>query len=313
MKRALLCLAVGLLIVSATVSDADTEADLKRQLQLLMEWWPGEYDNHEQIVRQSGGGLSKPVYEPHSRIHAHYRRVDLPSLGEHVLYAEEYRNDDPADLHRARFYSVRIDLDARALRAKPHDPPSEADLVGAHADPARIRALAAGKLISGDGACDLLLRFEGGQFRGRARPGACGRDEGYEIIVGPDDYWFREGSAGAPGPDAAYYELSRVKWFSCTVNYNLEGKMAETERLTTVRLHSEGGVAPIAYPDGRQLSLVLHRRAFTSPPERRFFILRLHEDGHHVPISYSYAQDTAPRFGMNLGWFYTLCREDLGS
>ena len=88
--------------------------------------------------------------------------------------------------------------------------------------------------------------------------------------------------------------------------------MAETERLTAVRLHSEGGVAPIAYPDGRSLSLVLHRRAFTSPPVSRFFILRPHEERHHVPISHSYTLDTAPRFGMSLGRLYTLCREEAG-
>jgi hypothetical protein len=323
MNRTMLAVVVGLLAMSAATSQADTQADLERQLQLLMDWWPGEYDNHEQIVRQSGGGLSKPVYAPHFRVHAHYLRVELPELGAHVLYAEEYKNGVPADLHLARLYSVAIDQDARALRVKPHDPPAGADLAGAHGDPARVEALAAGTLRTGPEACDLLLRFEGGQFRGGTRPGACQRNDAYEhleIVIGPDYYWFRERRTsepggepaweGAPAPGGAYFELSRVRWFSCTVNYNLEGKMAETERLATVRLHSEGGVAPIAYPDGRRLSLVLHRRAFRSPAVRRFYILRLHEDGHHVPISYSYTQDTAPRFGMNLGWFYTLCRDE---
>ena len=38
------------------------KVELENHLALMMEWWPGEYDNHEQIVRQSGGGLSVPVY-----------------------------------------------------------------------------------------------------------------------------------------------------------------------------------------------------------------------------------------------------------
>ena len=37
---------------------------------------------------------------------------------------------------------------------------------------------------------------------------------------------------------------------------------------------------------------------------------RLHENGHHVPLSYAYADSAADRFGLNLGWFYTLCRLD---
>ena len=71
-----------------------------------MEWWPGEYDNHEQIVRQSGGGFAVPVYEPVFRIHSHYVRLDLPELGENVLYVEEYRNNDPSNISRIRVYAL---------------------------------------------------------------------------------------------------------------------------------------------------------------------------------------------------------------
>ena len=54
-------LSVRLLLSSlllAPCAVAQSDADLSAQLTRLMEWWPGEYDNHEQIVRQSGGGLS---------------------------------------------------------------------------------------------------------------------------------------------------------------------------------------------------------------------------------------------------------------
>ena len=101
---------------------------------------------------------------------------------------------------------------------------------------------------------------------------------------------------------------TKAQYFSCVVNYNLAGDMTRTENLTTVELHDQGGVAPVDYPDGRQLSLVLHRRAFGVPTDRTFRILRLHEDGHAVPLSYAYADSAADRFGFNLGWFYTLCR-----
>ena len=84
--------------------------------------------------------------------------------------------------------------------------------------------------------------------------------------------------------------------------------MTNTEFLTTVRLHDQGGEAPIDYPDGRALSLVIHSRAFTSPPDHTYPIFRVHERGEHVPIAYGYAVDEAERFGLNLGWFYTLCR-----
>ena len=61
---------------------AYSEQELENQLATLMNWWPGEYDNNEQIVRQSGGGLSVPVYEPHFRVHAHYVPIEIPGIGD---------------------------------------------------------------------------------------------------------------------------------------------------------------------------------------------------------------------------------------
>jgi len=55
-------------------------------LKLLMEWWPGDYDNNEQIVPQSGGGLSaqtdKPIYRPHIV----FKSLNMPELGDNMLY-----------------------------------------------------------------------------------------------------------------------------------------------------------------------------------------------------------------------------------
>ncbi|PHX99922.1 MAG: hypothetical protein CK529_07490 [Rhodospirillaceae bacterium] len=70
----------------AAPASAYTKADLKAQLKLLMEWWPGDYDNNEQIVPQSGGGLSaqtdKPIYRPHTV----FKRLNMPELGDNMLY-----------------------------------------------------------------------------------------------------------------------------------------------------------------------------------------------------------------------------------
>ncbi len=62
--------------------------------------------------------------------------------------------------------------------------------------------------------------------------------------------------------------------------------------MTDIELHDQGGAADIA-----------------SPSERVFPLFRIHEKGNHVPIAYAYAADNADRFGLNLGWFYILCRE----
>jgi hypothetical protein len=70
---------------SPPAAAAHGEYDLKAQLETLMRWWPGEYDNHEQVVRQSGGGLSPATDRPFYRVHSRYERVNGSPLGDHVL------------------------------------------------------------------------------------------------------------------------------------------------------------------------------------------------------------------------------------
>jgi hypothetical protein len=112
----------------------------------------------------------------------------------------------------------------------------------------------------------------------------------------------------APGSNHEWFQQTRARWFRCVVNHSATGDMTKTTRLTEVQLHDQGGEADIAWPDGRTLTFVIHTRAFTAPTDREFPLFRIHEKGNPVPIAYAYASDGADRFGLNLGWFYTLCR-----
>jgi hypothetical protein len=265
-----------------------SEYDVKAQLQMLMDWWPGEYDNHEQIVRQSGGGLSSLTEQPFYRVHTRYERVERPQLGTHVISRVDYRDDDPARVLRSSTYVLSVDKDAGAVRVqqyRPRAPGSEESV-----------ALGAG--------CDLLLYFVGGQFEARLPAkscGAAGEPDEYGIVVGPRYVWFRE------RPSPAWFQQTRARRFTCMVFESADGDMRKTRFLKTIRLHDQGGEADIAWPDGRTLTFTIHSRAFTSPPDREFPLFRIHEKGKTVPIAYAYAVDDAPRFGLNLGWFYVRC------
>lgn len=47
------CLSFALLLMCLATGSASvfTERELKNHAQILMRWWPGEYDNHGHIVR----------------------------------------------------------------------------------------------------------------------------------------------------------------------------------------------------------------------------------------------------------------------
>ncbi len=282
---------------SPIAAAAHGEYDLKAQLATLLQWWPGEYDNHEQIVRQSGGGLSPATDTPFYRVHSRYERVTGSPLGENVLSVVDYRDDDPGKVLRSRTYVLSVDTTARALRVAQYMP----------------KSAGGAELVPLGAQCDLLLNFVGGQFEGALADKACkvgGKPVEYGVVVGPRYTWFRE----RPGQD--WFEQTRARPFTCMVQESADGDMRKTRFLKTIRLHDQGGEADIAWPDGRTLTFTIHARAFTSPPDREYPLFRIHEKGKDVPIAYAYAVDDAARFGLNLGWFYIRCYadgEDLGT
>ena len=291
-------IALGLAAAAAPpISAAHSEYDLRAQLELLMKWWPGEYDNHEQIVRQSGGGLSPPTNKPFYRVHSRYEQVTGSSLGEHVISVVDYLDDDPAKPLRTRTYVLSVDAAAGALRLTQFMP----------------KAAAATELVPLGALCDLSLHFVGAQFEGSLPSGTCklgGQPLEYGLVVGPRYTWFRE------QPGNAWFEQTKARRFTCVVHENADGDMRKTRYLKTIHLHDQGGEADILWPDGRTLTFTIHSRAFSSPPDREFPLFRIHEKGKDVPIAYAYAVDDAARFGLNLGWFYTRCYaegEDLGA
>ena len=315
-------------LTAAPGAQAYTDSELAAQLERLVQWWTGEFDNNEQIVRQSGGGLSEPKYTPHFRIHSHILRIDYPDFGEHVLYIEEYKNGDPEDLYRIRLLALETDPTNNGIRGQLYRPDEPASMVGGHKDPTNLEHVSPDTWRPISEPCAVYLRYEGTQFRGGMQRRSCrvnaeqsGGEKNawfdYQIVITPDSYWFRDTLRSldndgvvwelAPG-SADYFQADRARTFRCVINYNANGDMTATQRLTEVELHDQGGSADFSYPDGRRFSLVLHNRAFSTPTDNRFRILRIHENDRHVPLAYGYAGTETERFGFNLGWFYTLCR-----
>ena len=193
--RLLISAVLGFAFALPVQAQTFSQGELENHLALMMEWWPGEYDNHEQIVRQSGGGFSVPVYEPVFRIHSHYIRLDLPELGENVLYVEEYRNNDPSNISRIRVYALSVDEEEQAVRVKLHAFREGHDhMIGARLDPDRLAAIEADELRPFSDSCDVFLRFEGGQFSGGMKRESCGEEAWfeYQVVLGQKHHWTRD-------------------------------------------------------------------------------------------------------------------------
>ncbi|MDX2222063.1 MAG: CpcT/CpeT family chromophore lyase [Rhodospirillaceae bacterium] len=323
MTRLGICL-VALLAWMIGPAAAHTKADLNAQLKLLMEWWPGDYDNNEQIVRQSGGGLSAQTDKPFYRLHTVFKRVNAPQFGENVLYVEEWKNNDPNDIARIRLYSLSVDEKEGAILVKFISPLKPENLVGAHKDLSKVEKLTRDDVRVFRDPCNIYLNWEGGQFRGGMKERSCNANDDkewfqYQIVVGPRYYWSRDRRFAyadnrvtyemSPGSNYGWFEQTKARWMRCEVLHDPNGDMTKTVKLTEIDVHDQGGEADIDWPDGRKLAFVIHTRAFTSPPDREFPLFRIHDRKNMtVPIAYAYAVDDAERYGLNLGWFYIRCQ-----
>jgi hypothetical protein len=269
--------------------------DLDSSLALLEKWWPGQYDNHEQIVRQSGGGIAKIVSTPFHRRHTDVKLLVAPSLGAHVISIEQYADNDPAHIERREIAVFASDPAADAIRVKRYAIADWA-LLGypSKLQPASLKPL-------GDG-CDTLLHYVGNQFEGKLA-GRCAGAAASGIVVASHAMW-------EMAPGVGWYQETRALPFTCNVFASPSGEMEKSKYLTTIHLHDQGGEADIAWPDGRTLMFTIHQRAFTATPDHEYPLFRIHEKGNPVPIAYAYAVDRNKRFGINLGWFYIRCYDD---
>ena len=84
--------------VVMTSAHADEAAVLDKDFHTMMAWFPGVYDNQEQVYFEQEQEVDEALR--HERIHHVFEPVYLPAFGEHVFYVQQHLNDDPAQIYR---------------------------------------------------------------------------------------------------------------------------------------------------------------------------------------------------------------------
>ncbi len=173
-------------LLCSPASVAQTKPELQAQLTQLMQMLPGDYDNAAQLKRQ---GSDKPFYPVRTMI----RPVAMPEIGAHVLYLEEYRDNDPAKITRIRLYKFTVD--DGAIRLHLVNPLKPDALVGAHKDTSKIEAMKLSDMRVDRDLCDVFIRKQGQEFHGAMKEHSCDRPDktwvDYQLIVGPGKHWVR--------------------------------------------------------------------------------------------------------------------------
>ena len=165
--------AIGLsLVLSAcqTMPTASTGPALDQHLDEMLTWFPGVYDNFEQIESERESDLEANLRHRHLN-HTFYP-VAIPGIPGRQLYAQQYQHHDPANLYRQRIYSFEPDAEEDAIRLTIYTPESPDALTDIHLSPDRQAAMTADDFILKPG-CEVYWKRAEDQFEGYLTPKAC--------------------------------------------------------------------------------------------------------------------------------------------
>ncbi len=321
---------LGILIQASVSVSAQPQkiTPLEKDLNFLLEWFPGRFDNSLQVFWEPQ--LEVPEEDRHYRRHSIFRRVDLPKFGDHVLYAEQYRDGDPDAIYRQRLYVFSVDETEGAIRLQIHIPKNPDRLKGAYRDPDLLKRLrpTATRVVEG---CDVLWRRQANQFIGHVGDGTCrfwsqqfGKDIVLDesLILTENELWLADRGLDEAGEyvfgmkGETPSKLRRVRPFECwaaILRGAAHGDSGEGQSDWDFRrgvwLHDQQGEAVLTTDEdpARRIMLRLRRVEWPTGSNRPSLTLYVHEGNNSRATSYAWTEYDAERVGINLRWLQASC------
>jgi|GEM_PF-2294570 len=164
-------LSLGLMLAACESTPQDRTAEtLNQSLDEMLSWFPGVYDNYQQIDAERAADLAPALRHRHLN-HTFYP-VSIPGIPGRQLYAQQYQHHDPADLYRQRIYSFEPDPAEGAIRLTIYTPNVPEQLTDIHLSPERQAALSVDDFVLKPGCEVFWTRFQDA-FEGYLKPKAC--------------------------------------------------------------------------------------------------------------------------------------------
>lgn len=173
---------------------------VERDLQTIMSWWNGDYNNDRQVARLIAAG--SPIWRAddsgkggHIEVTSHYRPIELPVFGSKVIYVEETKHGDPSNTFRQRIYTLSVDKATGEGRVKLWNFKDKKAYVGAWRNLSMLDNLVPDEMSPLPDKCDLRIRRDGEKFHMPMNGSDCAFGEqyfNYQVLLGPDSFWFRD-------------------------------------------------------------------------------------------------------------------------
>ncbi len=296
---------------------------LLRDLDRLMEWFPGEYDNQEQVYFEKE--LDVPEDLRHERTHHIFFKADLPEFGDHVLYVQQYIDDDPDKIYRQRIYVFTPDMEENAIRLTIHTPNDVKALVNAHLDPEKFKGLTPKKTKVLPG-CEVFWQRQANHFVGYMKEDACtfeSKRSGKTIVINDDlmltdnELWISDRANDAQGnyvfgnKAGVPHKNRKARNFSCWVAVkHQEGEGWHFER--NRKLHDQGGRFWVTTDEATPQRVGLKMRNVVWPygNNKPSLVVYAYKGDSERAESYAWSEPTAKRVGLNLRWMQASCSLD---
>lgn len=162
-----------MIIWTSAVPGAAKEASsssLAADLDELLSWFPGVYDNHRQVYRQALEKVEPELRQRHTN-HT-FSPLQISGIEGRTLYAQQYQHYDPKDLYRQRIYAFEVDEAEQAIRLTIYTPREPSRLTDAHLDPAQVADMTDADFILKPG-CEVYWKRTEQQFEGYLKKNAC--------------------------------------------------------------------------------------------------------------------------------------------
>jgi hypothetical protein len=290
-------------------------------LSALADSWSGEYDDLEQVIFDERGS-SPLAFGDERRIRTIVSPVELPWLGQHILYLEEFPQDDPDDTRR----EVLLWLAPAGggfggvVRVRQLTFREPERWRGLYEHEELARRLRRGDLAAMPG-CDLLLARDGDRFRGGTVGPKCLDSEvrpqhymDYQLLVGHGLNWYRKRLFRTNDDELVsetvgfdWFEPHQARLYACRIRWSPSGRAADLAPLASVDLHDQGGRARFTTPDGHGFELELHSSDWPFDTNHDALILVVREAGAAEPLASSWADLDAEELAVSLDTLDVRC------
>lgn len=288
-----------------------------RDLQRIVTWFEGDFDNEEQVWFENDPRSNVPFAERHEPLHVTRWRVHLPAFGEYVFYVEEYTDDNPAKLssrYLVAFESAReagIRMRAWFLTNSTGSPSGLQDL-------SAIEQVTRKDVVSLGPGCDVLWVSQGDQYLGNVQPRACvfGKEPELryaqlELGLSASKFWrvdrtflLKSNLLQKGHITDVPYKLTRAKKFNCDIRID-EQSFNDREML------SQGGTIIVTRKtDGKDYVFRIREKEHPYQKENSDFILLSVNRPNERYLAFSVHDRDSRLIGFHTSWATITCNRN---